>query len=117
MLSVKIREFHAQTRLLPRRNSPRPSASHRPPWPPTSAVVAAYERGAKKPEMDRMPAIAEALGVGVEELYGKAAKRPLPAKTHKNKRTVKVQELFEKLPQNEQRVLLKQIKLMAQQKR
>jgi hypothetical protein len=52
----------------------------------------------------------------VEELYGKAVKRPLPAKTHKNKRTAKVQELFEKLPQNEQRVLLKQIKLMAAQK-
>jgi hypothetical protein len=28
--------------------------------------------------------IAQALGVGVEELYRKATKRPLPAKTHEN---------------------------------
>jgi uncharacterized protein YbjT (DUF2867 family) len=64
------------------------------------------------------------LGVKVEELFsGSAAAKPLrkagqeTRRVARNKRSLAAQELFEKLPPQEQWLVLKQIKLMAQQKR
>lgn len=62
------------------------------------------------------------LGVKVEDLFsgggnGPAAKVNRVHRAAKNKRSLVVQELFEKLPPQEQRIVLKQIKLMAQQAR
>ena len=82
----------------------------------TQSVVAAYERNAKKPDMGRLPAIAKALGVTLEALYGisgRSEKEAAPA-LHKNKRAVKAQDLFSKLTPDDQRALLKQIKLLAE---
>ncbi len=80
----------------------------------TQSAYAHYENGVRKVEAEKIPLIAKILGVGVEELYGEAAKgeKAMP-KLHKNTRTAKVQELFNKLPQNEQRVVLKQIELLS----
>jgi transcriptional regulator with XRE-family HTH domain len=81
----------------------------------TQSVVAAYERGAKKPEMDRIPALAKALGVTLEGLYGVGGHEDKEtAPVHKNRRTAKVQDLFDKLAPMDQCAFLKQIKLLAQ---
>lgn len=86
----------------------------------TQSAYAHYENGIRKLEADKLPLIAKILGVGVEELYGGEATKgkELAPKVHRNKRTAKVQELFERLPGDEQRVVLKQIKgLLGQAQR
>ena len=82
----------------------------------TQSVVAAYERSAKKPDMERLPVIAKALGVMLEALYGLngRAEKEHPRPAHRNKRAAKAQDLFAKLGPDDQRALLKQIKLLAE---
>jgi transcriptional regulator with XRE-family HTH domain len=81
----------------------------------SQTAVAHYERGAKKPEMDKLPAIAQALGVTVEALYGLEGGKgnrgmAVADQPHKSRRVVKVQEMYEKLSEAEQRFVLRQIK-------
>ena len=78
------------------------------------SAIAFYERGKKKPEMDKLPVIALALGVSVDALIGqKPAQTQSTAK--RSTRLAKVQELFEGLKPLEQQFVLKQIKgLIAQ---
>jgi len=65
--------------------------------------------------MDKLPKIAKILGISIAELYGEQQlkeKKSTPA-IHGNLRLTKMQEMFGKLFINEQRVVLKQIQLLA----
>lgn len=77
----------------------------------TQGVIAHYEKGIRKPDLDVVPEIARILGVPVEVLYGQenGRKKP-PGQPHRSRRTAKVQDLYERLNEDEQRVVLKQIK-------
>ena len=82
----------------------------------SQVTIVHYEKGNKKPEMDRVPKMAKILGVSIEELYGDKTPKQHNNKSaaHGNSRLSKMQEMFQKLPLNEQRVVLKQIKLLAE---
>lgn len=78
--------------------------------------VASYESGTRKPEVQNVPKIAKALGVTLDELYGLKnveIKKEKPI-MHGNSRSEQAKQLFDKLSPNDQRSLLKQIKLLAQ---
>jgi transcriptional regulator with XRE-family HTH domain len=85
----------------------------------TQQAITAYERGKKRPPVDKLPDIAELFGVTIEDIIGK---KPLTIETnshhlHKNSRTAKIQELFEKLPPLEQRAILKQVTALIEQQK
>ena len=78
-------------------------------------VITSYETGVKKPPIKRLPDLAAVFGITVDELIDS---KPIKIKNHtphvhKNSRTAKVQDLFEKLPPLEQRSILKQIKALV----
>ena len=79
----------------------------------TQGVIAHYEKGIRKPDLDKVPAIAKILGVPVEAPYGVEGgkiTRKAYGEPHRNRRVAKVQELYEKLSEDEQRFVLRQIK-------
>jgi transcriptional regulator with XRE-family HTH domain len=78
-------------------------------------VITSYETGAKKPPIKRLPDLAAVFGITVDELIDS---QPIQIHEdtphiHKNSRSAKMQELFEKLPPEEQRVILKQVKTLT----
>ena len=76
-------------------------------------AITSYELETREPSIETIKALAKVLGVKVEALFGEGRKgeqASKPVRVAKNKRSVKVQELFDQLPPNEQRVVLKQIK-------
>ena len=75
-------------------------------------VIATYETDARRPSIEKLPEIAAILGVSTDQLLEKKklSKKDSEASTHKNRRSAKVQNLFEKLSENDQRSILKQIK-------
>ncbi len=78
----------------------------------TQHVITNYERGLRRPPSDKIPTIAKALGVSLEELYGmegRAATMEEPRKAP-NRRAAQMQKIFEGLPPADQRALLKQAK-------
>jgi transcriptional regulator with XRE-family HTH domain len=82
----------------------------------TQQAITSYECGKKKPPVERLPDIAGLFGVSIEELIGK---EPVKVELneshlHKNSRTAKIQELFEKLPPLEQRAILKQVTALVE---
>jgi len=82
----------------------------------TQQAITAYECGKKRPLIDRLPDIAALFGVTIEEVIGK---KPIKIYSngqhlHKNSRTAKIQELFEKLPPLEQRAILKQVTALVE---
>lgn len=82
----------------------------------TQKAITTYERETREPNIETIKALAKALGASVEALFGEGRKSepgPMPPRIAKNKRSLKAQQLFETLSPNEQRVLLKQIELMA----
>ena len=82
----------------------------------TQQVITSYETSKKKPPVDKLPSIASIFGVSIEELLGKkqiTINNVNEKHLHKNSRTAKVQELFEKLPPLEQRAIFKQIKALT----
>lgn len=79
----------------------------------TQKAITSYERGTREPNLDTLMALVKALGTSLEGLIGeKGQKSEAMAKPRvaKNKRSVRVQELFDQLPPTEQRVVLKQIR-------
>ena len=81
-------------------------------------VITSYETGSKTPPVSRLPELAAVLGVDIEQLIGVqplSVKEEIPH-THKNSRVARLQELYEKLNPDEQRVILKQVKTLAGQK-
>ncbi len=82
----------------------------------TQQAITAYERGKKRPPVDKLPDIAGLFGVTIEDIIGK---KPLKIEAnghhlHKNSRTAKIQELFDKLPPLEQRAILKQVTALVE---
>lgn len=85
----------------------------------TQQAITAYERGKKRPPVDRLPDIAGLFGVPIEDIIGK---KTFTIKTdgqhlHKNSRTAKIQDLFEKLSPLEQRAILKQVTALVESKK
>ena len=79
----------------------------------SQVAVGTYEKGTKKPEMDKLPALAKLLGVSLDELFGIKPVKEKKQVPHKNKRSAQIQGLFEKLPVDQQRALLNMIKAAA----
>ncbi len=85
-------------------------------------VITDYETGKTKPPSERLPVIAKFFGVTVDTLIG--TKDIKPQKTedngnehrHGNSRSAKLDELFDKLNPEEQRMTLKQIKALVETK-
>jgi transcriptional regulator with XRE-family HTH domain len=80
-------------------------------------VITSYETRSKTPPVARLPDLAAVFSVSIEELIGA---EPLKIKeemshTHKNSRIARLQDLYEKLSPDEQRVILKQVKTLAGQ--
>ena len=78
-------------------------------------VITSYETGTKKPPIKRLPDLAAVFGITIDELVDS---QPVHIQehtphVHKNSRPAKMQELFEKLPPEEQRVILKQVKALV----
>jgi len=80
----------------------------------TQQAITAYELGKKKPPIEKLPDIAGLFNVSIEDLIGKKTLKIKAdaQRLHKNSRTAKIQELYEKLPPLEQRSILKQIKAL-----
>jgi transcriptional regulator with XRE-family HTH domain len=80
-------------------------------------VITSYERGITTPDADKVPAIAQAMGVTLDELYGdKVPKQTREKSVHGNKRTAKAMELFDRLSPGDQRTVLKLIRNLLAQK-
>jgi len=81
-------------------------------------VIADYETGNTKPPIERLPVLADVLGVSVDELLrGDAIQTsvsgPETQVTHGNSRVAKIQDEFEKLKPADQRAVLKMVKGLA----
>jgi transcriptional regulator with XRE-family HTH domain len=86
----------------------------------TQKVVTDYETGRSKPPRKRLPQLAKFFNITVDELIGDdeipATDMPeVHRAPHGNTRTAHVLKLFEHLGEEEQRVILKQIKALAQE--
>lgn len=81
-------------------------------------VIADYENGISKPPVERLPALADALGVSVDDLLrGESAPATvqdanLQQQAHGNSRSAKIQDVFEKLPPAKQRQVLSHAKAL-----
>jgi transcriptional regulator with XRE-family HTH domain len=78
----------------------------------TQQVITSYETGKKKPPIDRLTELAAIFDVSIEEIIGaKHLKiKSIGQHIHKNSRSAKIQNLFDKLPPLEQKVILKQVR-------
>jgi transcriptional regulator with XRE-family HTH domain len=84
-------------------------------------LITCYENDVKIPSAPKLAALAKALHVSMDNLVDDD-QRPDPEipdslKIHGNSRAAKVQQLFLKLDEEAQRVLLKQMKAMAEPQR
>jgi len=82
----------------------------------TQQAITSYEKGQRKPPIEKLPALAGAFGITVDELLEEKhlpMKKPI-IQRHGNSRIAQVQEYFEKLSEEEQRITLKQIKALAE---
>lgn len=81
-------------------------------------VIALYEKGSQRPSAKRLPKLAQALNVTVDEIIGTQEIEPQPKTTrkHKNTRAIKMQHYFDMLTPEEQRITLKQIKALIDSK-
>jgi len=75
-------------------------------------VITNYERGLRKPPADKIPQIAKALGVPLEDLYGINSKdaMPLERKGAGTRREAEIQKIFRELPPTKQRAVLEHAK-------
>lgn len=85
-------------------------------------VITDYETGKTRPPSERLPVIAKFFHVSIDELIGteeiKASIIPVNGNEHRhgNSRFTKLEELFGKLSEEEQRMTLKQIKALVESK-
>jgi len=81
----------------------------------TQQVITSYERGINKPDPDKIPNIAKALGVSVDELYDvpkEVIQNPVE-RNHKNTRVSKITGIVQKLKPEAQRTVLNLVKNLA----
>lgn len=81
----------------------------------TQKVVTSYETNQRTPTLEKLEKLSQIFGVTIDEIVGKKemiieSEQP---HLHGNRRTARVQELFDKLPSPEQRSILKQIKALV----
>jgi transcriptional regulator with XRE-family HTH domain len=78
-------------------------------------MIADYERCKVNPEVSRLPALAKALDASIEELFQVEMKEGGSAVTirRKNRRDIQAQEIFLKLKPEEQRIILKHMRILA----
>jgi transcriptional regulator with XRE-family HTH domain len=80
-------------------------------------VISDYESGRAKPPRDRLPLLAKALSISIDELLGtKDFTENRPKTPNKNKRSVRLLDAFEKLKPDEQRLVLRQTLALAGEK-
>jgi transcriptional regulator with XRE-family HTH domain len=80
----------------------------------SQSTITGYETNYRKPEAHNIPKIAKALGVSINELYSDIKIKEIKAKpVHGNSRETKIQQLFSKLPPQDQRFILKQVQAIA----
>ena len=78
-------------------------------------AITSYETGTKKPPIYRLPKLAAIFNVSMEELIGEqelTIKNHTPH-LHRSSRLARMQSLYGKLPPDEQRVILKQVEVLA----
>lgn len=81
-------------------------------------VITSYERGVSVPPLDKLLKLAATFEVSLDELAGKdLAKAPVRESQKRNRRTVKIEKLFDQLPATEQRALLKMVEATVQKKK
>lgn len=73
-------------------------------------VVTNYERNLRKPPADKIPEIAKALNVTLDELYGISEPSEEKQRKAPNAREKQMQDVYEKLMPSDQRAILKQSK-------
>lgn len=81
----------------------------------TQKVVTSYETNQRTPTLEKLEKLSGIFGVSIDDIVGKkeiTIEKEQPH-IHGNRRTEKVQDLFEQLKPLEQRVILKQIKALA----
>ena len=78
----------------------------------TQALITNYERGLHNPPTTRLPDIAKALGIGVEQLYVlSGGESKVVEKTGSGKRReTEIQKIFRELPATKQRAVLEHAK-------
>jgi transcriptional regulator with XRE-family HTH domain len=82
-------------------------------------MIADYERCKVNPEVSKLPALAKALGASVGELFQVEAREGATAAPirRKNRRDIQAQEIFLQLKPEEQRIILKHMRILADGKR
>lgn len=82
----------------------------------TQKVVTSYETNQRTPTLEKLEKLAQIFGVTIDEIVGKKEMtvKSEQSHLHGNRRTARVQELFDKLPPAEQRAILKQIKALVE---
>jgi transcriptional regulator with XRE-family HTH domain len=77
----------------------------------TQFVITNYERGRNNPTAAKMPEIAKALGVTIEQLYGlKSEEGTEEQKGSSKRREIQLQKIFGELPPAKQRAVLEHAK-------
>ena len=81
-------------------------------------IITSYENGRRTPTPEKLIKLADIFNVSIDEIVGrrKISIQQNISHLHKNSRTAKIQELFDKLSDDEQRVTLKQIKALVESK-
>ncbi len=77
----------------------------------TQYVITNYERGANNPTAAKIPEIAKALGVTLEEVYGlSGSEGAVEQKGSSKRREIQLQKIFSELPPAKQRAVLEHAK-------
>jgi len=81
----------------------------------TQKVVTSYENNQRTPTLEKLEKLSQIFDVSIDEIVGKKDMiiENEQSHLHGNRRTARVQELFDKLPPAEQRAILKQIKALV----
>ena len=80
-------------------------------------VITNYERGLRKPAADKLPEIANALGVHLDALYGINGKdAPAEKRGSGTRREAEIQKIFRDLPPAKQRAVLEHAKGLQKRK-
>jgi transcriptional regulator with XRE-family HTH domain len=81
-------------------------------------LITAYEREKAKLDTDKLPQLAEILGVSIEVIFNPELrllkKSVATSAVRKGSRLSKIQELFDKLPASTQRIVLRQVESIAE---
>ncbi len=82
----------------------------------TQQSITAYENGKKKPTLEKMKQMALLFSVSLDDLIGEQELNiSVEKKTvHKNSRDAQMQKYFVQLKPEDQKAILKQVKLLAQ---